>query len=170
MQCSENGEKMKIRKIALFGLLVALAFIFSYIEMLIPLPLPTGVKLGAANIVVVTTLYLLGTKEALAVSMVRIVLSGLCFGISTVPYSLVGGLLSLGAMAGMKKSGRFGIPGVSVAGGVMHNIGQTLVAMALLGRKTAFYFPVLFFAGIIAGILIGMISSVVLKKLQGHIR
>ena len=158
---------MKGKKIALYGLLVALAFIFSYIEMLIPLPLPAGVKLGAANIVVLTALYLLGPKEAFAISMVRIVLSGFAFGIGTLPYSLAGGLLSLGLMLLMKKSGRFGMPGVSVAGGVAHNIGQTLVAMALLGVKTVYYFPMLFFSGIIAGILIGLIASVVLKKLQG---
>lgn len=158
---------MKGKKIALYGLLIALAFIFSYIEMLIPLPLPAGVKLGAANIVVLTALYLLGFKEAFAISIVRIVLSGFAFGIGTVPYSLAGGLLSLGLMALLKKSGKFGMAGVSVAGGVAHNIGQILVAMALLGTKTAFYFPMLFFSGIIAGILIGLISSVVLKKLQG---
>ena len=161
---------MKISKIAQFGLLIALAFIFSYIEMLIPLPLPTGVKLGAANIVILTALYLLGCKEALAISMVRILLSGLCFGISTVPYSIAGGLLSLLVMVFMKKSGRFGMPGVSVAGGVMHNVGQILVAIALLGAKSAYYFPVLFFSGIVSGILIGIISAMVLKKLQGHLR
>ena len=158
---------MKGKRIALYGLLIALAFIFSYIEMLIPLPLPAGVKLGAANIVVLTALYLLGLKEAFAISMVRIVLSGFAFGIGTVPYSLAGGLLSLLLMALLKRSGKFGIAGVSVAGGVAHNVGQTLVAMVLLGTKTAFYFPMLFFSGIIAGILIGLISSVVLKKLQG---
>ncbi len=158
---------MRGKKIALYGLLIALAFIFSYIEMLIPLPLPAGVKLGAANIVVLTALYLLGAKDAFAISMVRIVLSGFAFGIGTVPYSLAGGLFSLGLMILLKKSGKFGMAGVSVAGGVAHNVGQTLVAMVLLGSKTAYYFPMLFFSGIIAGILIGLISSVVLKKLQG---
>ena len=72
---------MKTKHIALFGMLVSLAFIFSYIEHLIPLPLPTGIKLGAANIVILCALYFLGWKEAFAVSMVRIVLSGFAFGI-----------------------------------------------------------------------------------------
>ena len=71
---------MKGKRVALYGLLIALAFIFSYIEMLIPLPLPTGVKLGAANIVVLIALYFLGAKEAFAISMVRILLSGFAFG------------------------------------------------------------------------------------------
>lgn len=158
---------MKGKRIALYGLMIALAFVFSYIEMLIPLPLPAGVKLGAANVVVLIALYLLGGKEAFAISMVRIILSGFAFGIGTLPYSLAGGLLSLGLMVWMKRSGKFGMAGVSVAGGVAHNIGQTLVAMALLGTKTVYYFPMLFFSGIIAGIVIGLISAIVLKKLQG---
>lgn len=161
---------MKTKKMALFGMLVALAFIFSYIEHLIPLPLPTGVKIGAANIVVLCALYMLGWKEAAAISFVRILLSGFAFGISTVPYSLAGGLLSLLCMVFLKKSGKFGMTGVSVAGGVCHNVGQTLVAMALLGSNTVFYFPMLFFSGIIAGILIGFISALVLKKIEQHIR
>lgn len=161
---------MKTGKTALFGMLVALAFVFSYIEHLIPLPLPTGVKLGAANIVVLTALYFLGAKEALVLSMVRILLSGFTFGISTVPYSLAGGLCSLLAMVPLKKSGRFGLAGVSVAGSVCHNIGQTLMAMVLLGKNTVFYFPVLLLSGIIAGVLIGLISAVVLEKVKNHIK
>lgn len=161
---------MKTKQVALFGMLVALAFIFSYIEHLIPLPLPTGVKLGTANIVVLTALYFLGWKEALAISAVRIVLSGFAFGISTVPYSLAGGMLSLLVMWLLKQKDSFGMTGVSVAGSVCHNIGQTLVAMLLLGNSTIYYFPVLLFSGIIAGVLIGIVSAVVLKKLQRHIK
>jgi len=161
---------MKSKQIALFGMLVALAFIFSYIEHLIPLPLPTGVKLGAANIVILCALYFLGWKEAIAVSGVRIVLSGFAFGISTVPYSLAGGLLSLLVMMFLKKGNRFGITGVSVAGSVFHNIGQTVVAMLLLGNKTVYYFPLLLVSGIVAGVLIGLVSGLVLGKLKKHIR
>ena len=161
---------MKTKKVALFGMLVALAFIFSYIEHLIPLPLPTGVKLGAANIVVLVALYFLGVKEAAAISMIRILLSGFAFGISTVPYSLAGGFLSLFIMIVLKKSEKFGMAGVSVAGSVFHNIGQTIVAMLLLGVNTIYYFPLLLFSGIIAGILIGIISAIVLKKLKKHIK
>ncbi|MBO5178390.1 MAG: Gx transporter family protein [Lachnospiraceae bacterium] len=161
---------MKTKRIALFGMLVAVAFIFSYIEHLIPLPLPTGVKLGAANIVILCALYFLGWKEALAVSMVRIVLSGFAFGFSTVPYSLAGGLLSMLAMVLLKRAKGFGITGVSVAGSVCHNIGQTIVAMLLLGSKTVYYFPLLLFSGIIAGILIGLVSGLIVTKLKGHIR
>ena len=161
---------MKTKRIALFGMLVALAFIFSYIEHLIPLPLPTGVKLGAANIVILSALYFLGWKEALAISFVRILLSGFAFGISTVPYSLAGGILSLAVMVVLKRTKSFGMVGVSVAGSVCHNVGQTLVAMALLGSKTVYYFPVLLLSGLVAGVLIGILSGIVLTKLKKHIR
>lgn len=161
---------MKTKQIALFGMLVALAFIFSYIEHLIPLPLPTGVKFGAANIVILCALYFLGFKEALAVSVIRIVLSGFAFGISTLPYSLAGGALSLLVMVALKHGRKFGMTGVSVAGSVSHNIGQTLVAVALLGSKAVYYFPILLLSGIIAGILIGLVSGIVLEKLKKYIR
>ena len=160
---------MKTKQVALFGMLVALAFIFSYMEYLIPLPLPVGMKLGAANIVVLCALYLLGFKKAVAVSMVRIVLSGLAFGIGTLPYSLAGGLLSLLVMGLLKRKEGFGITGVSVAGSVCHNIAQTVVAMFLLGSKTGYYFPLLLLSGIVAGVLIGVVSSLVLQKIQKHI-
>ncbi|MBP3569405.1 MAG: Gx transporter family protein [Lachnospiraceae bacterium] len=161
---------MKTKKIALYGVLVALAFIFSYIEHLIPLPLPTGVKLGAANIVILCALYLLGSREALTISAVRILLSGFAFGIATVPYSLAGGMLSLLVMTILKRKKVLGITGVSVAGSVCHNIGQTLVAIMLLGSNTVFYFPLLFFAGIVAGVLIGIVSALVLKKIESYMR
>lgn len=161
---------MKTKHIALFGMLVALAFLFSYIEHMIPLPLPTGIKLGAANIVILCALYFLGWREALAISMVRIVLSGFAFGISTVPYSLAGGALSLTVMTVLKRKESFGVTGVSVAGSVCHNIGQTLVAMLLLGSKTGFYFPILLLSGIIAGVLVGLLSAWILNRLKKHIR
>lgn len=161
---------MKTKRIALFGMLVAVAFIFSYIEHMIPLPLPTGVKLGMANIVVLCALYFFGVKEAAVISLVRILLSGFAFGISTVPYSLAGGTASLLVMALLKRGKGFGITGVSVAGSVCHNIGQTLVAMVLLGNKTAFYFPVLLVSGIIAGVLIGIVSALVVSKLKKYVR
>lgn len=159
---------MKTKKLALFGMLVALAFLFSYIENLIPLPLPTGIKPGTANVVVLCAIYILGWKEAAAISFVRILLSGFAFGISTVPYSVAGAVFSLSGMFLLKRSGKFGLTGISVVGSVCHNLGQTLVAMLLLGTNMAFYFPVLLFAGIFAGILVGVLSALVLKRIQKH--
>ena len=111
-------KKSLAEKMALYGVLVALAFIFSYIEAIIPLPLGPfpGMKLGLANIVVVVVLYVAGAKGALAVSMVRVILVGFTFGnLNSMLYSLAGGLLSWVVMALLKKTDRFGIAGVSVA-------------------------------------------------------
>ena len=72
---------MKSKKVSTYGLLVALAFILSYIEALFPLPVPIpGIKLGLANLVVLAALYSMGTKEAFVLSIIRIILVGLTFG------------------------------------------------------------------------------------------
>ena len=122
------------KKVAVYGMLVALAFLLSYVETLIPFSFAIqGIKLGLANLVVITALYCVGERGAFAVSMVRIVLTGLTFtSLSVMLYSLGGGLLSFFCMVLAKRFTSFGITGVSVLGGVTHNLGQLLVAAAVL--------------------------------------
>lgn len=159
----------KNKRIATYGLLVALAFIFSYIEMLIPIPLPIpGIKLGLANIVVMIALYTLGSKEALSLSVLRMVLVGFTFGnLFSLLYSMAGGLLSCFTMILLKKTKRFGMVGVSVTGGVMHNVGQILMAMVVLETfKLYYYLPVLILSGSITGILIGLLGSGIVKRIH----
>lgn len=159
----------KNKRIATYGLLVALAFIFSYIEMLIPIPLPIpGIKLGLANIVVMIALYTLGSKEALSLSVLRMVLVGFTFGnLFSLLYSMAGGLLSCSTMILLKKTKRFGMVGVSVTGGVMHNVGQILMAMVVLETfKLYYYLPVLILSGSITGILIGLLGSGIVKRIH----
>ena len=154
---------------AYFGVFTALALIFSYIETLIPLPLGIpGIKLGLANLLIVIFLYKRNAKEALLLSVVRIVLAGFMFGsLFSILYSLAGGVLSLFVMNLMKKSGTFSVMGVSIAGGVSHNLGQLLVAMAAVETyRVGYYFPVLLFAGMVTGLLIGMVANEVLKRLK----
>ena len=156
------------RKIAEGALFAALALIFSYIELLIPIPLPVpGLKIGFANIVIIVVLYRLGAAPALWINLIRIFTAGLLFtGLFGAMYSLGGGLLSLAIMAVAKKTGWFSIVGVSMAGGVFHNIGQLTVAALVLGDLKVFaYMPVLTFAGIGSGIIIGFISFLILSKL-----
>ena len=119
------------KKTALGGMLVALAFVFSYIETLIPVNLGIpGAKLGLANLVVMVALYTLGAKEAFALSMVRILLTGFTFSsAAAMLYSFAGGILSYIVMVLAKKTGRLSVTGVSVLGGIFHNVGQILVAM-----------------------------------------
>ncbi|MDD6840732.1 MAG: Gx transporter family protein [Candidatus Ornithospirochaeta sp.] len=164
---------METRKIARMGLLVALSMILSYVESLIPafVAVP-GVKVGLANIVVIFALYTLGPIEALIVSLLRVILSSFLFGsVLSLLYSLSGALLSLGGMILMKKLKIFSTTVVSVTGGVLHNVGQILVACLVLETDVLLYYlPVLILSGVITGAVIGIIASLVIKRLENNIR
>lgn len=155
-------------KVAYFGVFTAFALIMGYIESMIPFyfGIP-GVKLGLTNIVIVIALYVMGVKEAFLLNAARIVLVGFLFGsLYSIIYSLAGGMLSLLVMVLLKKTGRFSVGGVSIAGGISHNIGQVLVAVFVVETASiAYYLPVLLIAGTITGFLIGIISSEILKRL-----
>lgn len=162
---------MKLKnKVAYFGVFTAFALILSYVEMLIPIQFGIpGIKLGLANLMIVIMLYKRNAKEAMMLSVVRIVLAGFMFSnLFSIIYSLAGGTLSLIVMALLKKRESFSVMGVSIAGGVSHNIGQLLVAMAVVETyRVGYYFPVLLIAGVLTGALIGVVSNEVLKRLRG---
>lgn len=154
---------------AYFGVFTALALIFSYVESLIPIHFGIpGIKLGLANLLIVIFLYKRNAKEALLLSIVRIVLAGFMFAnLFSILYSLAGGILSLAVMAFLKKRGAVSVIGVSIAGGVCHNLGQLIVAMlAVETYRVGYYFPVLLIAGIVTGMLIGIVAAEVLKRLK----
>lgn len=159
------------KKVARMGVFIALAMIFSYIEVLIPFNFGIpGVKLGIANIVTVTSLYIFSTGEAFGISVIRIVLMGILFGNGmSLLYSLAGGLLSFLAMRLGKKTNWFSVMGVSVAGGVFHNVGQILAVMLVM-KNTMFvtYLPVLLVAGVVTGYLIGLLAKKIIE-LSPHI-
>lgn len=161
---------MRGRKVAIFGVFTALALIFSYVELLIPINFGIpGAKLGLANLMTVLVLYKMGIKEALALSVTRIILSGFMFGnLFGILYSLSGGLLSFLVMVLLKKSDRFSVAGVSIGGGTAHNIGQLLVAMVVVQTyQVGYSLPVLLVAGEVTGLLIGLVAKEVLKRIQG---
>lgn len=156
-------------RVAYVALMVALALIFSYVEAIIPYnPGIPGIKLGIANVVTVIALYKFSWKDAMAVSVIRVLIAGLLFnGLFGALYSLAGALVSLAGMILLKKTNLFSIAGVSMAGGVLHNLGQLLVAAALIeDARIFFYFPVLLFSGIAAGIAIGVASTLILKVIR----
>lgn len=153
---------MTTRRAAYCAMLTALAMIFGYVEALIPFDIGIpGVKLGLANIVIVLALYILPACQALAIQLMRIVLVSFLFGnLSMIVYSLAGGMLSFLVMWLLKRGNGFSITGVSIAGGVSHNIGQLAVAVLVVQNlKIAFYFPALMVAGLVTGCLIGMLSD-----------
>ncbi len=160
---------MKVKNVAVLGLCVALAMIMSYIESLFPLNFAVpGIKMGLANIVIIFLLYRVGFGAACVVSLIRVFLVSLLFGnVMMMAYSLAGAALSLVLMLMLKKSGKFSVIGVSIAGGVAHNAGQIIMAIILLGAKQiAYYLPVLVITGMATGVLIGIAASVVIKRIK----
>lgn len=156
-------------KTAFMGLLLAFALILSYIETLIPLNVGIpGIKLGLANLAVLLCLYLFDWKEALLLTTIKALLSGLLFGnLFMIIYSLAGAWLSCLTMIAMKKSQWFHVPVVSAAGGVMHNAGQLLVAAFVVKTYGIFYYiPILIIAGLILGLIIGSVASLVLPYIK----
>ena len=163
-----SSRNDSVRRLAYGALLTALALIFSYIEVLIPFSFGIpGVKLGVANLVVIIALYRLGPRSAFVINILRVVVAGLLFtGLFGCLYSLAGALLSFAAMLTAKRSGLFSITGVSVCGGVFHNLGQILVAALLISSLRIFaYFPVLIFSGVVSGAIIGLLAWLILRRL-----
>ena len=157
------------KRVAKCGLLIALAMVFSYVEVLIPFNFGIpGIKLGLANLIVVVGFYSMKTTDVIAISLVRIFLSGLLFGnLMSILYSLSGGILSIIVMLLLKRLHRFSIVGVSIAGGVFHNIGQIIVAMLILENfAVAVYLPPLLIAGTITGMLIGILAMRMLPVIK----
>jgi heptaprenyl diphosphate synthase len=161
-------RRLNVKRLPVYALMIALAMIFSYLETLIPTPFfVPGMKLGLANIVTMVALYRMKTFDAAVISAARILLSALLFGnMFSLAYSLAGGALSLAVMVLLKKSGKFGVAGVSAAGGVCHNIAQIGVAALLLETgELIYYLPVLLITGTVTGGLIGVLGGLLLKKL-----
>ena len=159
----------KRNKTAYIGLLMAMALILSYVENLISFqPGIPGIKIGLANLAVLLCLYLFGAKEAFFLTLTKAVVSGFLFGsLFTVIYSLAGAAASAAAMILLKKSNLFHMPVVSAVGGIMHNMGQLLVAFFVVVTYSVFYYlPVLIISGLVTGIVIGAVAVLVLPYIQ----
>ena len=157
------------RKLTYLALTVSFALILSFIESRIPafVAIP-GIKVGLANIAVIFTLYKLGAKEAIAVSVIRVLLVSILFGspVSLI-YSISGAVLSLFTMIILKKLTPLTEIAVSVSGGVMHNVGQIAAASFMLETNVVIYYlPFLMLSGTVAGIAIGVVSGLLIKKVK----
>ena len=161
---------MSTKRLATDAMFLTLALVVSYIEVLIPVPVGIpGVKLGLANGVIMVLLFFTTWTRTLEISVIRVVLAGFLFGNPmTIAYSLAGGILSLVILGLLKKIEGFSPIGISVGGGVAHNIGQLLVAMVVVQTyQVGYYLPVLLVAGEVTGLLIGLVAKEVLKRIQG---
>lgn len=166
-------DTRKIHKTVLCGVLTALAMIFSYIESVIQIPLPVpGIKLGVPNIAIITVLYVVGTKEAVVVNFIRISLTAMLFGnFNSFLFSVAGAALSMLVMIILKKINFFSTVGVSVAGGVMHNLGQIIAAVFIMGSSAIIYYlPVLIIAGTLTGAVIGIVSAAAAERVERQVK
>lgn len=160
---------MKVSKLSLLALSVSLAMILSFVESQIPamVAIP-GVKVGLANIVVVFALYKLGWKEAVVISLTRVFLVGLLFGNGiSILYSITGATVSFAAMVLLKQAKVFSTMAVSVAGGVLHNLGQIAMACVIMGTDVLrYYAPFLILSGTLAGIAIGVLAAIMIRRID----
>lgn len=162
-------SQSRTKRIALIGVLLALAFILSYLDSLIPIAGIPGFKLGLANIAILVMLYTFGGGMAAALSVVRILLVSFTFGnLAALAYSAAGAALSLLVMAVLKKTGKFSTVGVSLAGAAAHNLGQIIVAVLVLGKAILYYFPVLLVTSVVTGAVIGFLGGAVCKRLENY--
>ena len=160
---------MQAKKVAFYASFLALALILSYVELFLPLPVAIpGVKVGLANLAVVILLYREGVRGAGMVSVLRVLLSSLLFGTGvSLAYSMAGAVLSLAVMAAARRFMKASVLGVSILGGVFHNIGQLAAAMMIVSNtKLAVYLPVLLIAGMVTGAVIGVVSGTVLRAFE----
>lgn len=160
-------------KIAYWGVFLALALVCSYVESLIPISFGIpGVKLGLTNIVVILMLYTIGARDAIFISVLRIILAGFMFGNAfSIIYSLAGGILSFVVMLLLKNTGKLKILSISTAGGISHNVGQLIVAALVVENyNILFYVPVLIIAGIITGFLIGLLAGEIVLRIGNRFK
>jgi heptaprenyl diphosphate synthase len=161
--------KSNTKKLTTLAITVSLALILSFIESRIPafVAIP-GIKVGLANIAVIFTLYKLGAKEAVGVSIIRVLLVSMLFGSPvSMLYSIAGAVLSLTVMIILKKLTPLNEITVSICGGVMHNIGQICMASIMLSTNVVIYYlPFLLLSGIIAGVAVGVVSGLLIKKVK----
>lgn len=162
-----------MRKTAELGFFLAVALILSYVESLIPITFGIpGIKLGLPNLIVVLLLFgqRYGAKEALLVNGMRIVLSGFMFSnLYAILYAMAGAAFSFIAMLIGKRLRCFSVIGVSVLGGVFHNIGQAVVAMIVVETfAVSYYIPFLIVAGMITGAFLGLIVMEIIPYLDRY--
>ncbi|MBM7562368.1 Gx transporter family protein [Fusibacter tunisiensis] len=168
---NQKNTSGKTRLLVFISVLVAQGMVLSFIERMIPFPfIAPGAKLGLANIVTVTAVYLLTFKEAAAVVLLRIFLTAATFGsLSSFLYSLAGGVLSLLVMAGIVKVFRndFSLIGVSIAGAIFHNLGQLLVASFMINSFLVLtYLPILMIVAIPTGLFVGFVARYLIAYLE----
>jgi len=160
---------MKAKKVTLYGLLIAVALILSYVESIVPFFFTVpGIKMGLPNIAIVFALYKIGAKGAAAVSIIRVFIVALLFGnLISFAFSLAGACVSLCVMSLLRKWDKFSCAAVSVAGAVLHNVAQIAVAAIVINSGViVFWLPALCVSAVVTGLCIGLVSSLLVKRVR----
>ena len=162
----KKGRTGKAYRVALLGMLFALAIVLSLVEgMLTPLlGLQPGVKPGLANIVVMYALFFLGASQAATLVGLKAFFVLLTRGIVAGALSVCGGMAALFVMLLARRvAGGNSYFILSVSGAIAHNVGQLCLVNLLLTRSvyTFYYLPVL----LISGLVMGSLTSLSLKAL-----
>ena len=168
MSAKQGHNTNQIRRICLYAILSAVCLVLGYIESLVPLTfIAPGVKIGLANTVCLILAAKMDIKGAFLVNTVRIFLSGLLFGsVISLSFSLVAGVVSLGSVCILRRLKIFSIIGVSTIAAVVHNLAQMAVAVCIMGIGSLYYLPVLIISGTFSGLIVGIISNIILKKVK----
>lgn len=168
MFAEQGNNRNRVKKLCFYSILTATAIIFGFVESLIPLSfIAPGIKLGLANSVALICIMNKDFKGAFFVNITRILLSALLFGSPfSLLFSICGGLVSVSICILLSRSSSFSIIGISIAGGVIHNIVQTAVAFFILGFGVFYYLPFLIASGIISGAIMGLIVFALLKRVK----
>lgn len=158
-------------RLAYMGILLGFGIALHAAEAMIPVPfIVPGAKLGLANVVSLIAIVLLGPGDALIIAGIRSVLGSLLGGtLGSLPFSLAGALVSctLMGLAWTKGRAHFSLPGISVLGGVSHNIAQLFVAALVLGTFGIYsYLPILLAAGTFTGYFVGLVAGFTLRLMR----
>lgn len=166
---------MELRKTTHLSMLLALSVVLNLIESMIPIlgNIIPGSKLGLANVVILFVIYIYGFKDAIFLSIMRVILVGILrTGLFNIVFlfSLSGGLLSVIGMYLSYRFTKLSIIGVSIIGAIFHSIGQIIIAIISLNTPNViFYLPYLLLLSVPTGIVVGMITRQVLtfyKKIK----
>ncbi len=164
-------KKLTVKKTVYLGLMLSTALIFSYVEFLIPVPLPVpGIKLGLANGIILLTMFLFSPIEAFVVGFLRVVLSSLLFGtMFSFAFSMTGFVISYLMMCSVKKAGKCTMAGISICGGVFHNVAQVFAAIYITSISgVLYYLPVLTLCGAATGFINGYLSKEIYKRVKKY--
>ena len=168
MSAKQGNNTNQIRRICLYAILSAVCLVLGYIESLVPLTfIAPGVKIGLANTVCLILAAKMDIKGAFLVNTTRILLSSMLFGsVISLSFSLIAGVVSLGSVCILRRLKIFSIIGVSTIAAVVHNLVQMAVAVCIMGVGSLYYLPVLIISGVFSGLIVGIISDIILKKVK----